>query len=250
MATVTNQPGNEPLLELGRELHRLAVAKDLTTRQVSAKMRGSDQLSHTSIAKLFNGQTLPRLVLVLEVVRVLDGDRDWFQEMWIAAKNTKVFGPETNLYSPEPAVTNFDVRELRSLPEIEAAHEEVHEKIDRNRSRERETNEEYYNKFEERAEVEEQIKNLESKRAKLRVRLKEKASLKAQVQALEADRARLTIRIGELEVELSRTRATLLELSQEADQINERRVEYIYEWARAEEFKAITLERQIRGERN
>jgi hypothetical protein len=240
---VNAPPRNEALLELGIALHRLAISKDMTTREISAGMHGSDQLSHTSIAKLFNGQTLPRLVLVLEVARVLGGDRDRFQTLWIAAKNAKTFGADASTGAPEPELDDFDVREFRSLPELEAAREEIQDKIRRNRAHEQEAHEEYYNKFEERAGVEERIKSLETR---LAVERGDKASLEAQIKYLEAQRARLTSRIEELEVELSRTRAILLKLSKESDHINERRVEYIYEWARAEEFRAITLERRLR----
>ena len=136
------------------------------------------------------------------------------------------------------------MHEFRSLPELEAAREEIQGKIQRNRTQEHEAHEEYYDVFEKRARVEEQIKNLETK---LSVERRDRVGLEAQIRYLEAERARLTARIEELEVKLSRTRATLLKLAEESDQINERRVEYVYEWARSEEFRAITLERQLRG---
>jgi hypothetical protein len=250
MATVTDNSDNEPLQELARELDRLKIAKDLSLRRLSkAVIKSGEPLSHTTIGLLLKGEALPRRDPVLALARVLGGDHDRFEEMWTAAMTKKLDTRQPPIaWRPEPS--NIAILELQSLPEAETAREEVQEKIDAYRTREQEAHEEYYDTLEERAEVEELIKDLEAKRARLRVRLREKAELKAEIQSLEKDRARLAIRISELEVELSQTRATLLELSQEAHQIDQLRVQYIYEWARAEEFKAITLERRIRGEQD
>lgn len=250
MVPVTDNSDNEPLQELAQELHLLAIKQNLSLREISKLMDGRDGLSHTTIGMLFKGEALPRRDPVLELARVLGGDRDRFENMWTAAMTIKKLGTRQSPIAQRQAPGNIGMLELQSLPEAETAREEVQERIDAYRTREQEVHEEYYDKFEERTEVEELIKDLEAKRARLRVRLREKAELKAEIQSLEKDRTRLTIRINELEVELSQTRAKLLELSQEAHQIDELRVQYIYEWARAEEFKAITLERRIRGEQD
>jgi hypothetical protein len=244
MGAMNTPSRNAALVELGHELRRLANSKDMTTREISSRMHGNDRLSHASIAKLLNGQTLPRLLLVLEVVRVLDGDPVRFQHLWVAAKNAKTADADYITDYIDPRADDFSSSEFRSLPELEAAHEDIQDKIRRSREREQEAHQEYYDRFEQRAEVEERIRDLE---AQLAVERGDKANLRSQIQDLEAERARLTARIEELEVELSQTRATLLKLSEESDQINELRVECIYEWARAEEFKAITLERRLRG---
>ncbi len=244
MGTVNTPSRNEALLELGRELHRLANAKDMTTREIAGKMHGNDRLSHTTIANLFKGRTLPRLIPVLEVARVLDGDRARIQDLWIAAKNAKTGAADEYADDQESELDDSPAHEFGSLLELEAAREEIQDKIRRSREREQAAHEEYYSKFEERAEIEERIRRLE---ARLAAEWGNRADLEIQIRYLEAERARLTARIEELEVELSQTRATLLRLSEESNQINERRVEYVYEWARAEEFRAITLERQLRG---
>lgn len=125
-------------------------------------------------------------------------------------------------------------------------HEKLREEIRRNRELEERANEEYHDRFEQRAEVEERIRKLE---AKLAAEQGDKVHLKAQIRQLEIEHERLTVRIQELEAELDRTRTTLLRLSDESSQINERRVDYLYEWARLEEYRAIILERILDKER-
>ncbi|MEU3459389.1 hypothetical protein ABZ721_05455 [Streptomyces sp. NPDC006733] len=235
---------------LGRELYALSRANDLTLREISQLMSHDHFLSFTAVGSLLNGKTVPRLRLVLEVVRVLGGDPEKFQQLWAAADAEKrrsgtAYREPVEPFDGGPRETPGWQRPSASRLELEAANEEIQEKIARNRAREKAAHEEYYDVYEERAKIVEQIRAL---RAELAAERGDKKELQARLDALESEREHLTRRIRQLEAELSRVKAARLTLSDESSQVNERRAEAGNQWAREEEYRAIVLGRQLGDE--
>lgn len=234
--------------EMGRWLHEASRARDMTTREISARMNAKTQLSHTSVANLLNGRTVPRLVFVGEVARVLGLDEAQCRRLWLAAKSEKDRKGSAYRETEDFA----DIRSERlgrfnyslSPLELESAREEVREKIESNQERERAKQEEYYDAWEERALIEEEIQFL---RRRIVEERNSKKELIRKLETLEAEYASLTTKIGELEAELSRLQARQLDLTEESNFINEMRAEAAYEWGRRMEFRAIVLERRQNG---
>ncbi|MCM2417067.1 hypothetical protein [Streptomyces sp. RKAG293] len=247
MDSLPRYPARE---RLGHELYSLSRANDISLREISKLMNHDHFLSHTAIGSLLKGKTVPRLRLVLEVVRVLEGDADKVQALWAAADAEKREKGASYREPVEPSdgetKETSGWRSSFSLLELEAAHEEIQEKISKNRAREKAAHEEYYDMFEERAKVVGRILRLQ---AELAAERGDKTALEAQLASLASERKRLTKRIQELEAELSRVQATLLSLSDESSQVNERRADCGNEWARTEEYRAIVLGRQLSDER-
>ncbi len=235
---------NEALARLARELRSLADKTDMTTREIARRMGDDERISHTTIAKLLNGQTLPRLLPVLEVVRVLGGDRDVFEQLWAAAKRDRS-ARRPLIELPGLGTEAPKMRELPwTAPELQAVLEDIRERLEKSREQERKAREEYYDTYEERAEIDERIRRLE---AELAAEQNDRTGLEKLIKSLTVDREALAKRIRDLEAELGRLQARMLRLSAEADEVNERRVECASKWARDEEYRAILLERRLQA---
>ncbi|MFI5877652.1 hypothetical protein ACIBAH_35600 [Streptomyces sp. NPDC051445] len=234
--------------EMGRWLHEASQVRDMTTREISRRMNAKTQLSHTSVANLLNGRTVPRLVSVRDVARVLGLDEAQCQKLWLAAKSEKdrkgTAYRETEDFTEIRSEGSGRFSHSLSPLELESAREEVREKIKSNQERERVKQEEYYDAWERRALIEEEMEFL---RLRLVDERNSKNELMRKLEKLEAEYASLTAKIGELEAELSRLQARQLNLTEESNFINEMRAEAAYEWGRRMEFQVIVLERQQNG---
>ncbi|MEU6674366.1 hypothetical protein [Streptomyces sp. NPDC046853] len=190
-------------------------------------------ISHMTAGNVLRCESAPAWGPLELVVEVLGGDPEEFRALWIAVRDevsplelpTPTAGEEEPEEPPRTAV------EL-SLPDLDAAEEDLQDRAAKRSRREGETRKELLLALEARADLGEHLASLHEQLGRERGRNEE---LNRRVADLEAERREHSLRIERLQDELREVRDERLTLLESLVGLHARRAELNFTWARDEE---------------
>ncbi|MFF8549951.1 hypothetical protein ACF07Z_24125 [Streptomyces albidoflavus] len=241
--STASRPAPGPALEhLRYRLLRLKRESGEPSLRVISRRTG-DAVSRTTAGSVLNGVGLPRWGPLELVVEALGGDLDEFRELWVAARDeaSPLDLPTSLTMEREPEEATV-VAEL-SLPELQAAEEDLQDQAATSGRREGEARSELLTALEVRADLADQLNELHERLGRERGRNEE---LRRRVAGLEAELAAHTDRVERLQDELREVRDERLILQEKLNGLHARRAELYFTWAREEETRRRAAERARR----
>ncbi|MEW1789733.1 hypothetical protein AB0391_24045 [Streptomyces albidoflavus] len=241
--STASRPAPGPALEhLRYRLLRLKRESGEPSLRVIARRTG-DAVSRATAGTVLNGDGLPRWGPLELVVEALGGNLDEFRELWVAARDeaSPLDLPTSLTMEREPEETSV-VAEL-SLPELQAAEEDLQDQAATSGRREGEARSELLTALEVRADLADQLNELHERLGRERGRNEE---LRRRVAGLEAELAAHTDRVERLQDELREVRDERLILQEKLNRLHVRRAELYFTWAREEEACRRAAERARR----
>ncbi|WP_245225458.1 hypothetical protein [Streptomyces smyrnaeus] len=236
----------------GSALERLRYRLQLLHRQrgepsfrVVAQRTGK-AISHTTVGNVLRCESPPGWGPLELVAEALGGELDEFRALWIAVRD------ETSpLALPTPGVWEEEKDEqsntvVLSLPDLDAAEEDLNGRAAERSRREGETRKELLLALEARADSADRLAELHERLGHERGRNEE---LRQRLAALEAERQEHSRRIERLQDELRSVREERLILLEKLNSLHSRRAELYFTWAREEESRRRNTELD-RRERN
>ncbi|MGW6057652.1 hypothetical protein [Streptomyces sp. NPDC055189] len=194
--------------------------------------RTGKAISHTTAGNVLRCDSAPGWGPLELIVEVLGGDPEEFRALWIAVRDeaSPLALPTPTAWEEEP---NGSPRAAAlSLPDLDAAEEDLQERAAKRSRREGETRKELLLALEARADLNEHLASLNQQLGRERGRNEE---LSRRVADLEAERREHSRRIERLQDELREARDERLTLLENLVGLHARRAELNFTWARDEE---------------
>jgi len=216
--------------------------------------RTAGKVSANTVGRVLRCERLPRAANLELVVNALGGDWSEFQSLWCRIRQLQ---HPLDIDEPTLEVSDESVEYPKEEPvvlelttgQLDAAVDSIRAQIADLKEHHQQAQESILDALDQRtertAEINRLRKQLENVREESATHAAEAADLKIRIADLETERAELTRQIETLEIELTCVDKKTRELLERADQINERRVQLYFEWARDEESRRLKVERAL-----
>jgi chromosome segregation ATPase len=200
-------------------------------------------ISHSTVGNVLRCERLPSWGQLQQVIDALQGDVREFHGAWLAVKEAQdPLNPPSLHAAAAPAE-----REVRTLPsnlsEVESARADVQDRLEDQWRNEWASREELSRTEQERNRLLEQIEEM---RQQVEHSAASQAELERYIADLEIERSQLGRRITVLQTEIRRTVDERLELLEDESELNERRAQLYFDWARHEERERQATQARLR----
>lgn len=245
----------QELADFALELRELRTAcGEPSLRGIAREAGPKVPLTPSVISEILNGKRLPKLDFLLSLVQVLEEHKEGHHsgdpsiERWRTRwmRLARMRGEErrrtTTASSPRSDVYALPPGPDATIPELEAAKVEVQDQRLRIERQEKELSSNVRQFFDARVLIDDEIARLSQLLAQGD---EDKRALQQRIEGLEKERAELSSKIVQLRDELSSMRRERLSLTVEESELNDRRADLYFAWARSEELKANGLTRQL-----
>ncbi|MGY1437091.1 hypothetical protein [Streptomyces reniochalinae] len=194
--------------------------------------RTGKAISHTTAGNVLRCDSPPGWGFLELVVEALGGSTEEFRALWIAVRDEA-----SPLALPTPAAWEEEEDSpapapLLSMPDLDAAEEDLQDRATKRSRREGETRRELLLALEARADLTDRLADLHEQLGRERGRNEQ---LRERIASLEADRLEHGWRIERLQDELRAVRDERLHLMERLNGLHARRAELYFMWAREEE---------------
>jgi hypothetical protein len=235
----SRHPPGRALLQLRYELQRLHRQSGEPSFRVVAQ-RTAKAISHTTVGSVLRCESPPGWGPLELVVEALGGDHREFRTLWVAVRDEisplelpkPTAWVESESYEPQPTGN-------LSIPDLEAAEQDLQERAAKRSHREGEARRELLVALEARADLSDRFGVLHEELGRERGR---NEGLRERLAELEAERDASSRHIERLQDELRSVREERLVLLEKLNGLHSRRTELYFAWAREEERRRLGAE--------